>query len=234
MSKKEDTLKRIIELPDTLLIRGGDPFIIDINGLLSQINQNRLKDQKRSLNMESAAINSVSKVIKEQQDWVIDALRGLKLDPELLRQKLSSMDIKKIAYIMSNHSYPSVGIHRLSRHRIRVALEYFGLVEPWGRKEGLGLVQRSAQQVSEFFPMEKELESEALAFYDELIVRLKNETIPYEEVIGKDNMKLRKAFYVAYLSSTGRISIRRNPISGETLIGMPVDGDFESLAIPLG
>ncbi len=234
MSKKEDTLKRIIELPDTFLLRGGDPFVIDISDLLSQINQNRLKDQKRSLNMESAAINSVSKVIKEQQDWVIDALRGLKLDPELLRQKLSSMDIRKIAQIASNHAYPSVGIHRLSRYRIRVALEYFGLVEPWGRREGLGPVQRSAGQVSEFFPLEKELESEAMAFYGELSERLKSGTIPYAEVIGNDSTRLRKAFYVAYLSSTGRISVRRNPITGETLIGTAVEGDFESLAIPLG
>jgi hypothetical protein len=234
VSKKEDTLKRIIELPDTFLIRGGDPFVIDVNGLLLQINQNRLKDHKQSLNMESAAINSVSKVIKEQQDWVIDALRGLKLDPELLRQKLASMDLKKIAQIMSNHAYPSVGVHRLSRYRIRVALEYFGLVEPWGRREGLGPVQRSAEQVSEFFPREKELESEAMAFYEELSSRLKNGTVPYDEVIGSDSARLRKAFYVAYLSSTGRLSIRRNPISGETLIGMAVEGEFESLAIPLG
>ncbi|MEM3811214.1 MAG: hypothetical protein QXV38_02815, partial [Conexivisphaerales archaeon] len=120
MSKKENALRRIIELPDTFLARGGDPFVIDINGLLTQINENKLKDQKKSLNMESAAINSVSKVVKEQQDWVIDALRGLKLDPELLRQKLSAMDIKKIAQITSNHTYPSIGIHRLSRYRIRV------------------------------------------------------------------------------------------------------------------
>jgi hypothetical protein len=235
MSKKEDTLKRIIELPDTFLIRGGDPFVIDVDNLLVQINQNRIKDQKRSLNMESAALNSVSKIIKEQQDWVIDALRGLKLDPELLRQKLASMDVKKIAQIMANHAYPSLGIHRLSRDRIRVALEYFGLVEPWGRKEGMGLVQRAAEQVSEFFPLEKELESEAMMFYEELSSNLKNKKeILYEEVIGRDEMRLRRAFYIAYLSSTGKISVRRNSITGETLIGMPLDGDFESLAIPLG
>ncbi|MEM3811130.1 MAG: hypothetical protein QXV38_02385, partial [Conexivisphaerales archaeon] len=118
--------------------------------------------------------------------------------------------------------------------RIRVALEYFGLVEPWGRREGLGPVQRPEGQTSEFFPMEKEIESEAMEFYDELSKRLKGGTIPYEEVIGKDIMRLRKAFYVAYLSSNGMISIRRNPISGETIIDMPVEGEFESLAIPLG
>jgi len=233
VSKREDVIRRIIELPDTLLRRGGDPFVIDVGDLLNQINQNRLRDQKRSLNMESAAINSVSKVIQQQQDWVIDALRGLKLDPELLRQKISSMDIKKIALIMSKYSYPAVGIHRLSRIRIRVALEYFGLVEPWGKREGLGSVKRTDQQVSDFLPLEKELESEALEFYEELKKRLTEGSIPYEQVIGNDEMRLRRAFYVAYLSSTGKISIIRNPITGETLIAMPANGEFESLAISL-
>lgn len=234
MSKKEKELRRIIEIPESLLKRGGDPFAIDVKEALLKINQNRLSDMVRSLKLEAEALNSISKVVEAQQGWVVEALKGLRLDPELIRERIRGMRASELFKVISRHAYPAVGIQRISRERIRAALEYFGLVDPWGRRPSLGPVSRPQEEAQVELQLERELEREAMEFYNsELKGMLERGPVQYRDVVGKGEQGLRRAFYIAYLSGMGLVSVRRDPLSGETLIVKPGGGDYESVAIGL-
>lgn len=232
MSKKEKELRRIIELPDSLMKHGGDPFAIDVKDALLRINENRLSDMIRSLKLESEALNSVSKVVEAQQGWVVDALKGLRLDPELVRERIRGMRQSELFRALSRHAYPALGIQRISRERIRAAMEYFGLVDPWGKKSSLGSVSREQQEEVVELPREKELEQEAMDFFNSTLKPMVEKgPVPYRDVVGGGEAGLRRAFYIAYLSGMGMISVKREPLSGETFIVRPGGGEYESVAI---
>jgi len=233
---KEEELKKIIELPEVLKKVGGDPFAINVEELLKKINENKLKDRVISLKYESQALNSVSIVIEKQEEWVLDALKGLKIDPQLIKEKVKQMPFKDLGLILAKHTTPALGIKRISRERIKMAVEYLGLIEPWGRKPSLGSVSRHESEYTQSIVFDKKFEEEAMEFYEKSLKQEleKFKTVPYKEFIERFNEKLKIAFYIAYLSNIGVISVLRNPLTGETLISNPLGGEFESVAIPFG
>ncbi len=236
MSSKEEELKKIIELPEVLKKVGGDPFAINVEELLKKINENKLKDKVTSLKYESQALNSVSIVVEKQEEWVLDALKGLKIDPQLIKEKIRLMPFKELGFILAKHTTPALGIKRISRERIKMAVEYLGLTEPWGRKPSLGSISRHEGEYTQSIVFDKKFEEEAMEFYEKDLKQEleKSKTVPYKAFIDRFSEKLKVAFYIAYLSNIGVISVLRNPLTGETLISSPLGGEFESVAIPFG
>jgi len=232
--KKEEELRKIIELPEALKRVGGDPFAVDVEDLLRKINENRLKDRVRSLKYESEALNAVSLVIEKQEQWVLDALKGLKIDPELIREKMREMPLRDLAMLLARHVTPVLGIRRLSAERLRMAMEYLSLTEPWGRKPKLGMVNKAQEEYVQSITFDKKFEEEAMEFYENSLRKELESAgrIPYREFINRFSERLKVAFYIAYLATIGMISVVRNPLTGETLISRPLGGEFESVAIP--
>ncbi|MGC8600271.1 MAG: hypothetical protein ACP5LX_04345 [Nitrososphaeria archaeon] len=236
MNNKEEEFKKIIELPEALKKLGGDPFAVNVEELLQKINANKLKDRVKSLKYESQALNSVSIVVEKQEEWVLDALKGLKIDPQLIKEKVKQMPFKDLGLILAKHTTPTLGIKRISRERIKMAVEYLGLVEPWGKKASLGSVTRHENEYTQNIVFDKRFEEEAMEFYEKSLKEelQKSKTVPYKGFIDKFDEKLKVAFYIAYLSTVGLLSVIRNPLTGETLITSPRGGEFESVAIPFG
>ena len=236
MSQKEEELKKIIELPEALKRHGGDPFAVSVEELLKKINESRLSDRVKSLKYESQALNSVSIIVEKQEEWILEALKGLKIDPQMVREKVKAMPFKELGLILAKHTTPVLGIKRLSASRLKMALEYISLTEPWGRKPGLGRVSRAEEGETASITFDKKFEEEAMEFFEK---HLKPEIasfkkIPYREFINRFSEKLKVAFYLSYLSTIGLISVVKNPITGETFISEPLGGEFESVAISFG
>lgn len=233
MKERNEDVKRIIDLPDTLARRGGDPFAIDVSQLLEEIRGTR-GDRTNRLLLEAEALNSVSKVVKDQEDWVIEALRGMKLDPQLIREKLDKMQVKDIAGLLAMDIYPCMGIRRISGARIRDALDYFSLTEPWGRAGRMGSVVFRNRENTGMKIDEMDLEREAEELYNKIRGELENGPIDYNALVGASDSPLLTAYCIAQLSSTGRIAVRKDPLANDVhIIKAPAGGSLVSVAIRL-
>jgi hypothetical protein len=233
LKERNEDVRRIIDLPDTLARRGGDPFAIDVSQLLGELRGTKGNKTTRLI-LEAQALNSVSKVVKYQEEWVIEALRGIKIDPQLIREKLDKMQVKDIARLLARDIYPCMGIRRISGSRIRDALDYFSLTEPWGRAQRMGSVVFRNRENTGINIEEIDLERESEELYGKIREKLEDGPMDYSALIGASDNPLLTAYCIAQLSSAGRIAIRKDPLANDISIIKALEGgSLVSVAIRL-
>jgi hypothetical protein len=226
--------ERIIDLPRQLERSGSDPFLVDVKGLLKRLKE----DRKRSvelLKLDSAAINAVSKVIRMQEQWVVDALRGLRVDPQLVRDKLKDMELKEIMGLLASNFYPILGLRRMSGGRLKDGLSYWGIVQPWG---SVAMVPPVSYREVSFEPVELSMESmkvKAASLLRRLERELERGPIDYYAFLSgfKGRERLETAFLLGHLAMTGKIALKQEPLTRRVFIMKPRDGEPVSLALPL-
>lgn len=235
MSKRLEKLtkERIIELPEQLERSGADPFLVEVKQLLNVIRGR--SGSVKALAMDSKALNSISKVVQMQERWVVDALRGLKADPEMVRERISKLGLRDLAMALAQNFYPALGLRRMSRGRLEEGLTYWGAVKPWGYVEKPPRVDYKEISLE---PLDLPLESvkeKAEALMRELEKELASGPIDYHSYLSKFRGKerLEKAFLIAHLATVGRVALKQEPLSKKVLILQPKGGEASSVAIPL-
>lgn len=226
--------ERIIDLPRQLERSGSDPFLVDVKGLLKRLKGDR-KRGVELLKLDSAAINAVSKVIRMQEQWVVDALKGLRVDPQLVRDKLKDMELKEMMNLLASNFYPILALRRMSKGRLRDGLSYWGMVQPWGSMAKVPPV--SYKEVS-FEPVELSMESmkiKAASLLKGLEKELEKGPIDYYAFLSrfKGKGRLETAFLLGHLAMTGKIALKQEPLTRRVFIMRPRDGEPISLALPL-
>lgn len=225
--------ERIIELPEQLERSGADPFLVDVKGLLNQIRGR--SGGVKALALDSKALNSLSKVVEMQERWVIDALKGLRVDPEMVREKVSKLGLRDLAVALAENFYPALGLRRMSEGRLKDGLTYWGFVKPWGSIEKPPPVDYRELSVEPLGLTFKSVKEKAEAFMKELEKELAKGPIDYHSYLSKFEGKdrLEKAFLIAHLAMVGRIALKQEPLTRRVLILLPKRGEASSIAIPL-
>ncbi len=225
--------ERIIELPKQLERSGADPFLVDVKGLLKQIRGR--SGSIEALALDSKALNSLSKVVEMQERWVVDALRGLRVDPEMVRERLSKLGLRDLAVALAENFYPALGLRRMSEGRLKDALTYWGVVRPWGSIEKPPPVDYRELSVEPLGLTFESVKEKAEAFMKELEKELAKGPVDYHSYLSKFGGKerLEKAFLIAHLAMIGRIALKQEPLTKRVLILLPEEGEASSIAIPL-
>lgn len=232
--KREKLIReRIIELPKQLERSGADPFLVDVKGLLNQIRGR--SGSVKALAMDSKALNSLSKVVEMQERWVVDALRGLRVDPGMIRERISKLGLRDLAVALAENFYPALGLRRMSEGRLKDGLTYWGVVRPWGSMEKPPPVDYREFSVEPIDLSFESLKEKAEAFMRTLEKELAKGPIDYHSYLSKFEGKgrLEKAFLIAHLTMTGRIALKQEPLTRRVLILLPKGGEASSIAIPL-
>ncbi len=223
--------ERIIDLPRELERSGADPFLVDVKDLLEKLKRRR-RDVEL-LKLDSKALNSVSKIVEMQEKWVVDALKGLRVDPDLVREKIKKLSLKEISSVLSKNFYPIIGLKRISIERLRDGLVYWEIVRPWGSYEEPAPIAYKDLATEPLSLTPESVKEKANKLYVELTPLLEKGPIDYRSYLSRfpEKERLEKAFLLGYLATIGKIALKKEPLTKTILILKPGKGEPFSIAI---
>ncbi len=237
-SKKEqikvgrEKLQRIIETCKSIEERSLDPFLIDVDEVVSVIKEYFPQwEIPEDLCLDAETIHRLASVIKLQSEWVKHRSSSLYTDPFLLEEKLTRLEKEEIieSFLMAWH--PIVGLEQISLHSLLEALRYWESLLPINErwKQFLPAEVGTSVATREELVMEKILRDKA--FSEELEkfwLELKKKTeekgtdgkILYWDFIGAETYEetVQRAFMTSFLITYGYATLEIYPLEEETFI----------------
>ena len=219
IAKKEGTLgreelRRIIETCQSVENKGLNPFLVDVNDLVSVIKHYFPNwSDPDELCLDAEALNQIASVIKMQSEWIKHRATSLYRDPFLVEEKLRSLSIERIVEIFELAWHPLVELEQVTMGSLEAALRYWDelvpLDERW-RKENLLLADVSPTSREELIKQGILLSETFTAELEKLWKELKTVVdkdgqIGYWDFIGADtyNETIRKAYLTSFLITYG-------------------------------
>jgi hypothetical protein len=225
----KEELRMLIEFCQSVKKQGINPFLVDVDDLISVIRKYFPNwDNQDDLCLDAIAINQLASIIKMQSDWIKHRATTLYRDPFLIQKKLRSLSIIKIAEIFREVWHPIVEMEQISIFSLDEALKYWNKLKPindrWPKEEltktGSGITTREEliQErllLSEYFTSELEESWERLK-------NISNDTgkIDYWDFIGSEtyNETLKRAYLTSFLVTYGYAVLEFNPLEDKVYI----------------
>jgi len=144
----KDELRRIIELCQSVEAKGLNPFLVEVEDLISIIRE-YFPDWKNpdELALDAEALNEIASVIKMQSEWIKRRATSLYRDPFLIEEKLRSLPVERLADLFLEAWRPIVEMEQVTIPSLSEALMYWDglapLDERW-RRMGLVLTETEA------------------------------------------------------------------------------------------
>lgn len=227
-----EELARIINLLQSIRIKGEDPFLVDIPQKL-QILRRLLPKWKsiEELLIDAEAIKEISLMVKLQSDWIKKKASGLFIDPFIIRAKVSLMSKEALASAFLSSWHPIISLEQLTSKKLGEALDYWKALIPISQRvkeiEGLKELEEKSLDLSELvklkFLSDKTFEEEIHKMKEELN-NLK-EPIDYWKFIIRESYEdtILRAYLLSFIISEGHASLIYNPIE-EKIILLPNKG----------
>jgi len=135
MSKRKklgkEELQRIVEACNTIEARGLNPFLIDIEDLVTIIREYFPEWNKpEELCLDAEALNKIATVIKLQSEWVKHRATSLYADPFLIEEKIRSLNADEITAVFLESWHPIVELEQISIHSLSESLRYWDSLLP--------------------------------------------------------------------------------------------------------
>ncbi len=210
----KEQLQRIIELCHSVEERGIDPFLVDIDNILTIIHEYfpEWKDPEE-LCLDAEAVHQIASAIKLQSDWVKHRSTSLYTDPFLIEEKLRKLSKEDVGTIFLKSWHPIVELEQISTHSLMEAIKYWQnlipLDERWQKIKGLqvetGTTTRE-ELVKQQIITEKEFSIELETFWQELKHKTNNEEkIEYWNFVGAETYEetVRRAYLTSFLVTYG-------------------------------
>jgi len=225
----EEHLQRIIEMCKSVEERGLDPFLIDVNDVITIIREYFPEWQSlEEFNLDAEAINRLASVIKLQSDWVRHRSTSLYTDPFLLEEKLRKLSRESLASLFLKAWHPIVEMEQISPHSLSEAIKYWqGLLplnERWTKtafmKTELGAASRE-ELIKQRIIAEKAFTEELEMLWRELRQKVgENEKIPYWNFVGADTYEetVRRAYMTSFLVTYGYATFEVHRLEEEIFI----------------
>jgi len=225
----EEHLQRIIEMCKSVEERGLDPFLIDVNDVITIIREYFPEWQSlEEFNLDAEAINRLASVIKLQSDWVRHRSTSLYTDPFLLEEKLRKLSRESLARLFLHAWHPIVEMEQISPHSLSEAIKYWqGLLplnERWTKtafmKTELGAASRE-ELIKQRIIAEKAFTEELETLWRELRQKVgENEKIPYWNFVGADTYEetVRRAYMTSFLVTYGYATFEVHRLEEEIFI----------------
>jgi hypothetical protein len=233
-AKKPETLgreelNRIIETCQSVEAKGLNPFLVDVNDLVSVIKQYFPNwSDPEELCLDAEALNQIASVIKMQSEWIKHRATSLYRDPFLVEEKLRSLPVERIAEIFQEAWHPLVELEQVTMGSLEAALRYWGELAPlderW-RKENLLLADVSPTSREELIRqgvlLSETFTAELEKLWKELkTVASKDGKIGYWDFIGADTYDetIGRAYLTSFLITYGYAALEVHPLEEEIFL----------------
>jgi len=224
-----EELRRIIEFCRSVENKGLNPFLVDVEDLISVIREYfpSLKSPE-DLSLDAEAINQIASIIRMQSEWVKQRATSLYRDPFLIEEKLRSLPIQDLAEIFLKVWHPIVELEQITIGSLRMAAKYWQSLTPlserWREEDLLkvsaGLttreelikrgILRDETFLSEIEKMWRELKEVAGA----------DGKVDYWDFIGAESYgeTIQRAYLTSFLITYGYASLEIRPLEEKILL----------------
>jgi hypothetical protein len=227
-----EKLQRIIEMCKSVEDRSLDPFLIDVDEVISTVKEYFSEwEIPEDLCLDAETIHGLASVIKLQSEWVKHRSTSLYTDPFLLEEKLSRMGKEEIVEIFVMAWHPIVEFEQISLHSLAEALRYWEsllpLKERW-KEFPPAEFERSLATREELIKQrilrDKAFSEELENFWQELknqvVEKGENGKILYWDFVGAETYDetVHKAFMTSFLVTYGYATLEIHPLEEEIFI----------------
>jgi len=222
-------LQRIIDLCRSVEERGLDPFLVNINDVLTIVREYFPEwESLDEFSLDAEAVNRLASVIKLQSDWVWHRSTSLYTDPFLIEEKLRKLSRESLARLFLNVWHPIVELEQISSHSLIEAVKYWQSLLPfderWTKTEAmrteLGATTRE-ELITQRIMAEKAFTEELEALWSELRQRVgESEKIPYWDFVGAESYEetSKRAYMTSFLVTYGYATLEVRRLEEEIFI----------------
>jgi len=237
-SKKEgikigrEKLQRIIEMCRSVEDRSLDPFLIDVDEIISTIKEH-FPDWKlpEDLCLDAETIHRLASVIKLQSEWVKHRSTSLYTDPFLLEEKLARIEREDMVETFLKAWHPVVELEQISLHSLAEALRYWEsllpLKERWKEfppAEVESSLATREELIRQKILRDKAFSEELESFWQELKKQVdekgKDGKIMYWDFVGAETYDetVQRAFMTSFLITYGYATLEIHLLEEEIFI----------------
>lgn len=227
-----EKLQRIIAVCKSVEERSLDPFLIEIDEVISVIKE-YFPEWKlpEDLCLDAETVQHLASVIKLQSEWVKHRSTSLYTDPFLLEEKLTRVSKEEIVEIFLKAWHPTVEMEQISLHSLAEAIRYWKGLLPLDERWKLispeeietGLATRE-ELIRQRILRDKAFSEELENFWRELkkTVEEKGEDgkIRYWDFVGAEAYEetVHRAFMTSFLLTYGYATLEIHPLEEENFI----------------
>ena len=227
-----EKLQRIIEMCTSVEERSLDPFLMDVDEVISVVKEYFPEwELPEDLCLDAETIHRLASVIKLQSEWVKHRSTSLYTDPFLLEEKLTRISKEDIVNIFVKAWHPTVELEQISLHSLAEAIKYWKsllpLNERWKQlfpEEIAAGVATREELIRQRIIQDKAFSEELEKFWHKLKgeVEEKGEDgkIRYWNFIGAETYEetVNKAFMTSFLVTYGYATLEIYPLEEEMFI----------------
>lgn len=227
-----EKLQRIIEMCKSVEDRSLDPFLIDVNEVISTVKEYFPEwEIPEDLCLDAETIHGLASVIKLQSEWVRHRSTSLYTDPFLLEEKLTRIGKEEIVETFVNAWHPIVEFEQISLHSLAEALRYWEsllpLKERWKEFPPAELERSLATReelIRQRILRDKAFSEELENFWQELknkvVEKGENMKIRYWDFVGAETYEetVQRAFMTSFLVTYGYATLEIHPLEEEIFI----------------
>jgi hypothetical protein len=227
-----EKLQRIIETCKSVEDRSLDPFLIDVDDVISTVKEYFPEwEIPEDLCLDAETIHRLASVIKLQSEWVKHRSTSLYTDPFLLEEKLARIGKEEIVDVFVSVWHPIVEFEQISLHSLAEAFRYWEsllpLKERWKEFPPAELERSLATReelIQQRILRDKAFSEELENFWQELKnqVSAKGEggKIRYWDFVGAETYDetVNKAFMTSFLVTYGYATLEIHPLEEEIFI----------------
>ncbi len=225
-------LERIIETCKSVEERSLDPFLLDVDEVISVIKEYFPEwELPEDLCLDAETIHHLASVIKLQSEWVKHRSTSLYTDPFLFEEKLTRISKEEIVEIFLKAWHPTVELEQISLHSLAEAIKYWKSLLPlnarwkefFPEKIEAGLATREElikQRILGEKAFSEELEDSWLKLKRKVEERGEDGKIRYWDFIGAETYEetVHKAFMISFLVTYGYATLEIYPLEEEIFI----------------
>jgi len=237
-SKRERTrvgrekLQRIIDMCRSVEDRSLDPFLIDVEQIISTLKEH-FPDWEISedLVLDAETIHHLASVIKLQSEWVKHRSTSLYTDPFLLEEKLTRIGKEEMVETFLEAWHPVVEFEQISLHSLAEAIRYWEsllpLKERWKEFPPAELEASLATReelIKERILRDKAFSEELENFWKELQSQVEEKgeegKILYWDFVGAETYEetVQRAFMTSFLVTYGYATLEVHPLEEEIFV----------------
>jgi len=236
----KEELQKILELCKTIEDKGLNPFLVEIEDLVTIIREYFPEWEKPDeLCLDAEALNKIATIIKLQSEWVKHRATSLYTDPFLIEEKIRSLSPDEIARIMLGSWHPIVELEQISIYSLGESLRYWDSLQPLSdRWKNIAFVeQETGTATREEMIRQKILSGEAFSerlesLWKELKAKVgKDGKVRYWNFIGANTYEetVERAYLTSFLVTYGYGTLEIHPLEEEMFI-KPFEKPVSTLA----
>jgi hypothetical protein len=247
-----EKLQRIIETCKSVEDRSLDPFLIDVDDVISTVKEYFPEwEIPEDLCLDAETIHRLASVIKLQSEWVKHRSTSLYTDPFLLEEKLTRIGRKEVVEAFVSAWHPIVEFEQISLHSLAEAFRYWEsllpLKERWKEFPPAEFERSLATReelIRERILRDKAFSEELEDFWQELKNQVETKgddgKIRYWDFVGAETYDdtVQRAFMTSFLVTYGFATLEIHPLEEEIFIRpfekqMVKLGEMQLVSIPI-